>query len=55
MVPLAAAGTLRDILNLADSACYTAKEQGRNRVHIYQPDDRRIAGRVGDIHWAGTI
>lgn len=27
---------LTQALNAADSACYAAKEQGRNRVHVYQ-------------------
>jgi len=33
---------LEDILNAADTACYTAKHQGRNQVHIYQLDNREL-------------
>lgn len=30
---------LTQALNAADSACYSAKEQGRNRVHVYQASE----------------
>jgi diguanylate cyclase (GGDEF)-like protein/PAS domain S-box-containing protein len=33
---------LEDILNAADTACYTAKHQGRNQVHIYKVGDREL-------------
>jgi EAL domain-containing protein (putative c-di-GMP-specific phosphodiesterase class I) len=33
---------LRDALSAADSACYVAKDMGRNRTHIYQPYDEEI-------------
>ena len=31
-----------NILNAADTACYCAKKQGRNQVHIYQVDEREL-------------
>ena len=48
-------GTLTDILSAADSACYAAKEQGRNRVHLYQPDDKVLAQRHGEMQWVSRI
>jgi len=48
-------GTLTDVLSAADSACYAAKEQGRNRVHLYQPDDKVLAQRHGEMQWVSRI
>ena len=48
-------GTLTDILSAADSACYVAKEQGRNRIHIYQHDDEAVAERHGQMKWVQRI
>ncbi len=34
------------ILSHGDIACYTAKNRGRNRIHVYRPDDRRHPKRL---------
>ena len=39
--------SVASILSAADSACYAAKDDGRNRVHVYHPDDTGIARRGG--------
>ncbi|MEA3546406.1 MAG: EAL domain-containing protein [Thermodesulfobacteriota bacterium] len=44
--------SIGDILSAADSACYMAKEQGRNRIHIHQEDDIELAKRHGEMQWA---
>ncbi|NHN39658.1 EAL domain-containing protein [Pseudomaricurvus alcaniphilus] len=46
---------ITDILKNADSACYTAKDAGRNRVHVYKADDELLAKREGEIYWVGEI
>jgi diguanylate cyclase (GGDEF)-like protein/PAS domain S-box-containing protein len=52
-----AAGT-RDtaqLLTHADVACYIAKEMGRNRVHVYQPEDSETTQRHGEILGAAEL
>lgn len=43
------------LLSAADAACYAAKEAGRNRVHIYQPDDDALTARHGEMQWLHRI
>jgi diguanylate cyclase (GGDEF)-like protein/PAS domain S-box-containing protein len=43
------AGTLQDVMDSADSACYVAKKQGG--VHIYSSREEVTARQRGDIYW----
>lgn len=50
LVPInAQAGSTAELLTQADAACYTAKELGRNQVHVYQQADGEPASRHGEI------
>lgn len=45
---------LAKVLRTADAACYTAKKQGRNQVHIYQDNDELTQQR-SEIQWVSQI
>lgn len=50
MVPLNTnSGNITDVLSAADSACYVAKELGRNRIHIFEQSDIALAQRQGEM------
>jgi diguanylate cyclase (GGDEF)-like protein/PAS domain S-box-containing protein len=56
LVPITQAGeTLAGVFSAADSACYAAKEKGRNRVHVYQAEDTMLAQRDGEMRWMPRI
>jgi len=46
---------MAQVLSAADVACYAAKDSGRNRVHIYEPLDKVVSERYGQMHWTARI
>lgn len=48
-------GSLSELLSASDAACYVAKDSGRNRVHLSEPDDAEIAIRYSEMNWVQRI
>lgn len=46
---------LKSALRAADTACYAAKEAGRNRVHVWFDTDRAMQARRKDLQWASRL
>lgn len=42
-------------LSQADEACYLAKEQGRNRIRVYQADDAELAAHHNAMQWVSRL
>jgi diguanylate cyclase (GGDEF)-like protein len=47
--------TLAEVMRAADTACYMAKEKGRNRVQVYHPEDSELTLRQGEMEWVGRL
>ncbi|HZV97686.1 MAG TPA: EAL domain-containing protein [Methylophilaceae bacterium] len=47
--------SIGSIMSAADTACYTAKDHGRNRIHLFRAHDDDIARRHGEMEWIGRI
>jgi diguanylate cyclase (GGDEF)-like protein/PAS domain S-box-containing protein len=43
--------SLEEVMSAADSACYVAKKQTDNHVHVYSSHDEAVARSRGEIHW----
>ncbi|MCW8193683.1 EAL domain-containing protein [Proteobacteria bacterium 005FR1] len=46
---------LDNLLSAADSACFLAKEKGRNRVQVYRPEDDELITRRREMDWVGRL
>jgi len=48
-------GSFSDVLRAADSACFIAKEQGRNRIHVFQAHDEALVEQHGQMQWVQRL
>ena len=47
--------TPEQLLSMADSACYLAKERGRNQIHTYSDEDEHMQRYESEISWVSHI
>ena len=48
-------GNVSDILMVADNACYTAKDKGRDCIYIHREGDAELENRRKDMLWTTRI
>jgi len=51
----AASRDVESVLAAADTACYLAKDQGRNQVQVYCETDEVVSSRHGEMDWVSRI
>jgi diguanylate cyclase (GGDEF)-like protein/PAS domain S-box-containing protein len=47
--------SVASVLSQADSACYAAKDRGRNRIHVFTLEDTELVRRSGEMEWVRQI
>ncbi|MDH5328126.1 MAG: EAL domain-containing protein [Gammaproteobacteria bacterium] len=56
VVPITSeSGGVSKVLTAADSACYIAKGQGRNTVHVHKVEDIEYSQHSGEMRWVREI
>ncbi len=48
-------GGLTELLSAADTACFVAKDLGRNRYHLYQLNDAELTKRRSVMQWMSRL
>ncbi len=48
-------GDVNTVMSIADAACYAAKEKGRNRIQVFNPDDIELDQRQKEMRLVSRI
>ncbi len=51
----ASSDSIAAVMSAADAACYVAKDQGRNRVHVSRENDAELSRRYMEMEWVARI
>lgn len=43
------------LMSTADMACYTAKDLGKDRLHVYKKTDAELNARRKEVHWVSHL
>ena len=43
------------VLSAADTACFMAKDKGRNQVQLFRMEDEEVSSRQGEVSWASRL
>ena len=56
LVPvLPTSASIYELLSTADTACFVAKDEGRNRVYVSEDEDNAVAQRAGEMEWTQKV
>lgn len=56
VIPINKAYTnISEVMSMADIACYSAKETGRNQIHVYNSNNGSVANRHKEMRWVEGI
>jgi diguanylate cyclase (GGDEF)-like protein/PAS domain S-box-containing protein len=56
IVPIDSSSTsASEIMQAADSACYAAKDAGRNRIQLWSATDQAVLDRKGEMDWGRRL
>ncbi len=47
--------SVETVLSAADTACFMAKDKGRNQVQLFRIEDEEVSSRQGEMSWASRL